>query len=70
MTSKNIQVTARRYFDSRLDDNTLVQTLQRPPRGWVKAIREALGMTTGQLARRLGVSQRAVVLLERSEPQR
>jgi predicted DNA-binding mobile mystery protein A len=38
-----------------------------PPRGWIKAIREALGMTARQLGRRLGVSQPRVVILEKSE---
>jgi predicted DNA-binding mobile mystery protein A len=39
----------------------------RPSRGWIRAIREALGMTTGQLAKRLGVRQPRVVELERGE---
>jgi predicted DNA-binding mobile mystery protein A len=39
----------------------------RPPRGWIRAIREALGMTTGQLAKRLGVRQPRVIELERGE---
>lgn len=39
----------------------------RPSRGWIRAIREALGMTTGQLATRLGVHQPRVVELERGE---
>ena len=38
-----------------------------PVRGWIKAIREALGMTTAQLAKRLGVRQPSVVALEQSE---
>ena len=38
-----------------------------PVRGWIKAIREALGMSTAQLAKRLGVKQPSVVALERSE---
>jgi predicted DNA-binding mobile mystery protein A len=40
---------------------------QRPPKGWVRAIRDALGMTTTQLGRRIGVSQPRVVELEQSE---
>jgi predicted DNA-binding mobile mystery protein A len=40
---------------------------QRPPKGWLRAIRDALGMTTGQYARRLGVSQPRIVELEKSE---
>jgi predicted DNA-binding mobile mystery protein A len=38
-----------------------------PVRGWIKAIREALGMTTAQLAKRLRVKQPSVVAIEQSE---
>lgn len=38
-----------------------------PPKGWVRAIRDAIGMTGGQLGRRLGMTAQAVVSLERSE---
>ena len=57
---------ARRQLDKRL--STLYgEALARPPRGWVKAIREALGMTSAQLAKRLGVSQPRVVAIEQAE---
>jgi predicted DNA-binding mobile mystery protein A len=36
-------------------------------RGWIKAVREALGMTTAQLANRLRMKQPSVVALEQSE---
>jgi len=40
----------------------------RPPKGWLRAIRDALGMTTAQFAqRRLGVSQPRIIELEQSE---
>ncbi len=39
----------------------------RPRLGWVRAVRDALGMTTRQLASRMGVSQPSVVKLEQSE---
>jgi predicted DNA-binding mobile mystery protein A len=45
----------------------LTQEAARPPRGWIRAIREALGMTTGQLAKRLGVHQPRVIELEYGE---
>lgn len=39
-----------------------------PPRGgWLRAIRKALGMSTAQLAGRLGVAQQAIVNFERNE---
>lgn len=38
-----------------------------PPSGWIKAIREALGLTAEQLARRMGVVQSRVSALEKAE---
>lgn len=38
-----------------------------PARGWVKAIREALGMSTAQLAKRLKIKQPSLIALEQSE---
>ena len=66
MRPRDTQTAARQHLDSRLSSAAL-RSLQRPPRGWIKAVRDALGMTTAQLAARLGVSQPAVVLLEQSE---
>jgi predicted DNA-binding mobile mystery protein A len=42
----------------------------RPSHGWVKAIRQALGMTTGQMAKRLKVAQTRVSELEAAEAHR
>jgi predicted DNA-binding mobile mystery protein A len=39
----------------------------RPPSGWIKAIREALGMSAAYLAKRLGIVQSTVHRLETSE---
>lgn len=39
----------------------------RPAKGWVKAIREALGMSGKQLAQRLKIAPQNVDLLEKSE---
>src|SRR5262245_11986822 len=39
----------------------------RPSRGWIHAIRQALGMTTAQLAKRMGVPQPRVIELESGE---
>ena len=61
------RVTARRQLDKRLELYNNVDVFARPPRGWIKAIREALGMTTAQLGRRLGVTQSRVVAIEQAE---
>jgi len=58
---------ARRNLDKRLAPLRRSAAFMRPPRGWVRAIRDALGMTAGQLADRLGVSQPRVTALERNE---
>jgi predicted DNA-binding mobile mystery protein A len=38
-----------------------------PPKGWLRAIRDALGMTTKQFGHRLGVSRPRIIKLEKSE---
>lgn len=38
-----------------------------PSKGWIRAIRDALGMTAKQLAKKLGVAQQAVARIEREE---
>src|SRR5262249_45646926 len=58
---------ARKQLDRRLAPLLKAEALARPPRGWIRAIRDALGMTTAQLAHRIGVSQPRVVRLEKSE---
>jgi predicted DNA-binding mobile mystery protein A len=61
-------VTAYEQLDKRFTKlEPLVNEAARPPRGWIRAIREAVGMTTGQLAKRLGVHQPRVIELERGE---
>jgi predicted DNA-binding mobile mystery protein A len=58
---------AIRHLDKRFTALRPLAKSPRPPRGWLRAIRDALGMTTSQLARRLGVSQPRIVELEQSE---
>jgi predicted DNA-binding mobile mystery protein A len=61
-------VTAYEQLDKRFARLKPLSTeAARPSRGWIRAIREALGMTTGQLAKRLGVHQPRVIELERGE---
>ena len=42
-------------------------TLAAPPRGWIKAIRESLGMTVRQLAARMGVAPSRIPAIEKAE---
>lgn len=58
---------ARRHLDARLDGFRPLVDEPRPPRGWVRAIRDALGMSGAELGSRMGVRQSTVDQLERSE---
>ena len=60
-------VTAYEQLDKRFAELKAFAVGERPSRGWIRAIREALGMTTGQLAKRLGVQQPRIIELERGE---
>lgn len=62
------KAVARSRLDERLGDlRPLVAAEHRPPRGWIRAIRDALGMPAAELGRRMGVSQSTVVDIERNE---
>ena len=61
------RATARRQLDKRLKSLRKKELFARPPRGWIKAIRESLGMTTRQFARRIGIVQSRAVDIEKSE---
>ena len=61
------RATARRHLDKRLYLLQNGELFIRPPRGWLKAIREALGMTARQLGQRLGVVQSRVSAIEQAE---
>ena len=56
------------YFQTFKSESGLRQ--QAPPRGWVRAMRDALGMSAAQLANRLAVSRAAVYQLEERESSR
>jgi predicted DNA-binding mobile mystery protein A len=58
---------AIRHLDKRFTGLRRLAQSPRPPKGWLRAIRNALGMTTAQFARRLGVSQPRIIELEQSE---
>jgi predicted DNA-binding mobile mystery protein A len=62
-----VSVRSRELLDSHFDEWQQLRALARPPRGWVRAIREALGMSAAVLAGRLGTTAGAVIRLEQSE---
>ena len=69
MRTRSIKASrARQHLDPRLETiRPLLATLKPPSKGWIRAIREGLGMTAAQLAKRLRVTQATLSTLELSE---
>jgi predicted DNA-binding mobile mystery protein A len=66
---KNPRITAqsRESLDARFKVMRHATGFKPPIRGWIKAIREALGMSAAQFARRMRIKQPSVVAMEQSE---
>jgi predicted DNA-binding mobile mystery protein A len=60
-------IQSRSRLDQRFEQIGPPSRFVPPVRGWIRAIRSALGMTSAQLADRLGIKQPSVVALEQSE---
>ncbi|MGE3856174.1 MAG: mobile mystery protein A [Dehalococcoidia bacterium] len=58
---------ARSRLDARFERLRALGDEPRPHRGWIRAIRDALGMSGQELAVRMGVTQQTIPDLERSE---
>jgi predicted DNA-binding mobile mystery protein A len=66
--SPDARKMGRQNLDRQLANfSRLASGVARPSRGWIRAIREALGMTSAQFAKRMGVSQPRAVNIERAE---
>ncbi len=59
---------ARQQLDATLARFDEIRKVQIPQKGWIRAVRDALGMSGKQLALRLQVSQPRVFKLEQGEP--
>ena len=68
-TTRPMRQLARKRLDERLADlRSLHPSARAAPRGgWIRAIREALGMPRHELGRRMGVGEKRVVQLEQGE---
>jgi predicted DNA-binding mobile mystery protein A len=64
---RNLGVLARGVLDSQFAAVRKAELLPLPGGSWVRAIRHALGMTTGQLAKRVRVSQPRITAIEKAE---
>jgi predicted DNA-binding mobile mystery protein A len=62
-----VRERARKRLDERLAAIGEPSRFAVPPRGWIRAIRDALGITGSQLGRRIGVTAQSIQNLEDSE---
>lgn len=58
---------ARRNLDRRFETLRQLADESRPHKGWIRAIRNGLGMSSAELGTRLGVSQQTVAEFEANE---
>jgi len=65
--TKRLSVIQLRQLDERLEKVRELSALEAPPDGWIRTLRQALGMTTQQLASRMKVTRQAVLQLEAAE---
>ncbi len=67
MNKAKLAAHSRSQLDRRFKQIGPLSRFSVPVRGWIKAIRAGLGMSSQQLAKRLGIKQPSVVALEQSE---
>ena len=65
--NKRLSVIQLRQLEERLERVRDLAALESPQDGWVRTLRQALGMTTSQLASRMGVTRQAVLQMEAAE---
>ena len=63
----NARVLQIRALDKKTFDLKSAKNIVPQPSGWIKTVREAIGMTVSQLAARLGVTQPRITKMESNE---
>lgn len=58
---------AVKQLDARLQKLEVLRMFDIPVKGWVRAIRDALGMTSKQLGKRAGLTQARIARIEKDE---
>jgi len=63
-TFRNLRL---KQLDRVLKPYRAARKVPRPSKGWIRSIRQALGISSGELARRLGTSRQLPLQLEKGE---
>lgn len=61
---KNLRL---KQLDRALEPYRTAREVPRPSKGWIRSIRQALGVSSGELARRLGTSRQLPLQFEKGE---
>jgi predicted DNA-binding mobile mystery protein A len=61
---KNLRL---KQLDRALEPYRAAREVPRPSKGWIRTIRQALGVSSGELARRLGTSRQLPLQMEKGE---
>src|SRR5580658_9125525 len=56
-----------KQLDRALEPYRAARAVQRPAKGWIRTIRQVLGVSSGELARRLGTSRQLPLQMEKGE---
>lgn len=65
--NKKALLNQRELIEERVKTWTPVSQDKAPPSGWIKAIRESIGMTARQLGDRIGIDHTGILRLEERE---
>ncbi len=57
----------RQQLESKMSSFSVLQNMKSPPTGWIKAVRDALGMSLEQLGTKLSTTKQGVLDMERRE---
>ena len=67
MNKIRLKAQSRANLDRRFNEIGAAPRFTVPVRGWIRALRESLGMSAEQLGKRLGITQPSIVAMEQSE---
>lgn len=65
--TKRLGTIQLRQLEERFEKFRVIKQVRVPRAGWVRTLRQAIGMSTTQLAERMGVTRQAVLQLEKAE---
>ena len=63
----SVKSTVLQQYQRIVDSSASCAALRRPPEGWLRTVRKALGMSGAQLAKKMGVTRARIAQAEHAE---